>query len=111
MSTRKQPTWRNMFLIGFAGIGALFVEPQLPVSATTHTLLLLAWLMAFYGALAIWVQANREALERAPRPRDCVGQPIIGVDAPEREVKSQQKPEFPAVQLPVARPLGQSEVI
>jgi hypothetical protein len=111
MSTRKKPTWRNMFLIGFAGLGALYIEAQLPAGATIYTLLLLAWVVFFYGALAMWVQANREALEREPRPRDCVGQPIIDEDAPEREAKPRQKLESPAVQLPVTRPLGQSEVI
>jgi hypothetical protein len=111
MSTRKKPMWRNMFLIGFASIGALFVEAQLPVGATTHTLLLLVWVVAFYGALALWVRRNNEALEREPRPLDCVGRPIIDVDAPECEAKARPKPEKPAVQLPVVRPLGQSEVI
>jgi hypothetical protein len=111
MSSNKKPTWRITFLVGFVGVGALFVEPQLPLGATTHTLLLLAWVMVFYGALAIWVKANREALEREPQPRDCVGRSIIDVDAPEREAKARPKPENPAVQLPVVHPLSQSEVI
>jgi hypothetical protein len=100
-----------MFLVGFAGIGALFVEPQLPMGAATHTLLLLAWVAIFYGALALWVRQNSEALEREPRPLDCVGRPIIDEDAPEPKAKAWQKLEIPAVQLPVAHPLGQSEVI
>jgi hypothetical protein len=71
----------------------------------------LAWVVFFYGALALWARRNSEALEREPRPRDCVGRPIIDVDAPECEAKARPKPEIPAVQLPVVRPLGQSEVI
>ncbi len=111
MSKHKQPAWRSMFLIGFAGIGVLFIEPQMPVGATPHTLVLLVWVIGFYGALAIWIRANREALERGPRPRDFAGRLIIDVDAPECQAQTQTKPESPVAHLPVAYPPGQSEVI
>lgn len=111
MSTRKRPMWRTMFLIGFAGVGTLVIEPQLPVGATIHTLLLLTWLASFYGALAIWAHGNSEALESEPRPRDFVGRPIFDADAPEREANPRQQPEIPAVQLPVARQITQSSEV
>jgi hypothetical protein len=111
MSAHKKPSWGRLKIIGLFGAVALLIEPRLSVAALTHTWLLLVWVGLFYGALALWVRQNSEALEREPRPRDCVGRPIIDEDLPECEAKARPKPENPAVQLPVVRPLGRSEVI
>jgi hypothetical protein len=100
-----------MYLIGVAGIGALLIEPRLPVGEMSHTFLLLGWIAVFYGALALWGRRNNEALERAPQPRDCVGRPVTDVDEPQPARKPEPKTEAPAVRLPLPRPIGQSEVI
>lgn len=111
MSSHKRPAWRHMYLIGVAGVGALLLEPRLPVGEMTHTFLLLGWVLFFYGALALWARQNTEALERAPQPRDCAGRPIMDVDEPQPMRRPELKTEAPAVRLPLPYPIGQSEVI
>jgi hypothetical protein len=106
MIKRKQPQWQSLVWIGLAGTSAIVAETLLPFSPATDTWWLLLWVVAFYGAMALWIRRNEEALEQAPPALDCVGRPIIddGALAFSAEPGSQHSPRGGS-----SRALNQSE--
>lgn len=75
---KQKVNWGSLVETGFLFGAALVVEARLPFAPATDSSLLLLWMVFFYGAVALWISANRAALEHEPRPVDCLGQPIIG---------------------------------
>ena len=109
MNRQMKPRWHTLTVSSLVLGAALLLEVRLPLSPAGQTWLLVLWVLLFYGALSLWIAANREALERAPRPRDVVGRPIIDVDAPEIDQFVAKKEEAGAWTL--AQPFRQSEAM
>ena len=82
MKRHLKPRWASLTLTGLILGAALLWEVRLPLSPAGHSWLLGLWVVVFYGAVAVGIAANRQALEQAPGPRDMSGRPIIDVDAP-----------------------------
>ncbi len=106
MPNHKKPRWLSLALIGLLAVGVMVEEVRLPFSSSVDAWLLGLWVLLFYGAIAIWISRNREALEQEPEPLDCAGQPIINL-ATEKSEDRQASPPAPA------RPhsLGQLEAL
>lgn len=69
--------WGSLAEIGFVFGAALVAEARLPFSPGADSWLLGLWVLLFYGAVSAWISSNRVALERASRPVDCIGRPIV----------------------------------
>ncbi len=80
MPNHKKPRWLSLARIGLVSMAVLVEEIRLPFSSGVDAWLLGLWVLLFYGAIAIWISRNREALEQEPAPLDCVGQPITDMD-------------------------------
>jgi hypothetical protein len=109
MKRHLKPRWNSLTILGLMMGMALLWQVRLPLSPAGHSWLLGLWVLLFYGATALWMAANREAMEQAPAPRDVIGRPIIDVDAPEPEQFAVKEPQ--TANQPLALPLRQSEAI
>jgi hypothetical protein len=107
--SRKKPKWLALALIGLLSAIILIEEMRLPFSAAADSWLILAWVLLFYGALAVWISRNREALERQPGPRDCVGRQIMDIDAKDGEESID--PPKAATPRPAPRAFGNSKAV
>jgi hypothetical protein len=54
-------------------------------------------MLFFYGAIAVWITRNREALEREPPPLDFVGRLIITNGASKFEAEPESRNPPPSV--------------
>ncbi|MCA9866645.1 MAG: hypothetical protein KIS95_01595 [Anaerolineae bacterium] len=112
MVNQGKPRWLSLGLIGLAFGAALILEIRLPFSPAVDSRLLSLLVLFFYGAVAIWIRRNGEALEGEPSPLDCVGQPVF--DPGIREWKEAEKSEVseadPAIR-PTAHAFGQPEAM
>lgn len=112
MPSQKKPRWNWLALVGLVfGIG-LVVEGRLPFSPAADAWLLGFGVLLFYGAITIWIEGNRDALDWEPQPLNCVGQPIFdpGLVGPDESKESSGKQDGPAGQ-PTARAFGRSELV
>ena len=95
--------WSSLAEIGFVFGAALVVEIRLPFSQGADSWLLILWVLLFYGAVGVWLSANGAALEREPRPVDCVGRPILdpdGAEVAETQETPIHRPLPPALSRP-----------
>ena len=63
MKARKGIQWKALGLIVVVGGLALIQEARLPLPEAADGWALVVWVLLFYGALLLWVNANREPME------------------------------------------------
>ena len=69
MKGQNGPQWKALGLIVLAGGLALVEEARLPLPEAADGWALLVWVLFFYGALMLWVAANRRRLEEERHTR------------------------------------------
>lgn len=63
MKLQRKPNWKLLAVIVLLGCSALVEEVRLPVPSAVDPWALTLWVVLFYGALGLWLMANRDRLE------------------------------------------------
>src|SRR5574340_993002 len=62
MTKKKSPQWWQLYLMLLALVGLLWVETQTTLSQTEHGVAEIGILWLIFGAVRLWLRANRSAL-------------------------------------------------